>query len=58
MRRKRFTRPILVLVACAALALVGCSKKEEGGSAAGGGSAQPIKVAFVPKLQGVPTSRP
>ena len=54
MRRKLVARPFLVFVVCAALALVGCSKKEAGGSAAGGGGSQTIKVAFVPKLQGVP----
>ena len=54
MRRKLIARPILVFVVCAALALVGCSKKEEGGSAAGGGGSETVKVAFVPKLQGVP----
>jgi rhamnose transport system substrate-binding protein len=54
MRWKPVARPILVFVVCAALALVGCSKKEEGGSAAGGGEAKTVKVAFVPKLQGVP----
>jgi rhamnose transport system substrate-binding protein len=54
MRRKLVARPILVFVVCAALALVGCSKKEEGGSASGGGESKTVKVAFVPKLQGVP----
>jgi rhamnose transport system substrate-binding protein len=54
MRSKLVARPILVFVVCAALALVGCSKKEEGGSASGGGEAKTVKVAFVPKLQGVP----
>ena len=54
MRWKPVARPILVFVVAAALALVGCSKKEEGGSAAGGGQSKTVKVAFVPKLQGVP----
>src|SRR4029453_2533920 len=54
MRRKLGARPILVFVVCAALALVGCSKKEDSGSASGGGESKTIKVAFVPKLQGVP----
>jgi rhamnose transport system substrate-binding protein len=54
MRWKPVARPILVFVVSAALALVGCSKKEEGGSAAGGGGSKTVKVAFVPKLQGVP----
>jgi rhamnose transport system substrate-binding protein len=54
MRSKLVARPFLVLMVCAALALVGCSKKEEGGSAAGGGSAETVSVAFVPKIQGVP----
>ena len=54
MRSKLVARPFLVLMVCAALALVGCSKKEEGGSAAGGGQSKTVKVAFVPKLQGVP----
>jgi rhamnose transport system substrate-binding protein len=41
-------------VCAASLVLSGCSKKSEtsGGSAAGAG--HPIKVAFVPKLQGIP----
>ena len=54
MRRKLVARPILVFVVCAALALVGCSKKEEGGSAAACGGAETVSVAFVPKIPGVP----
>ena len=54
MRRKLVARPFLVLMVCAALALVGCSKKEEGGSGAAGGGAETVSVAFVPKIQGVP----
>jgi rhamnose transport system substrate-binding protein len=54
MRSKLRVGPVLVLMVCAALALVGCSKKEEGGSASGGGETKTVKVAFVPKLQGVP----
>ena len=50
MRWKPVARPILVFVVCAALALVGCSKKEEGGSVAGGGGPKTVKAAFVPKL--------
>ncbi len=48
MRSKLVVRPILVFIVCAALALVGCSKKQEGGSASGGGGSKTIKVAFVP----------
>jgi rhamnose transport system substrate-binding protein len=54
MNWKRIARPGLVFTVCAVLALVGCSRKEEAGTAAGGGSGEQIKVAFVPKLQGVP----
>ena len=54
MRSKAGVRSALVLMVCAALALVGCSKKDEGGSASGGGESKTVKVAFVPKLQGVP----
>jgi rhamnose transport system substrate-binding protein len=54
MRWKLVARPGLVFMVCAALALVGCTRKEEGGAAAGGGGAEAVKVAFVPKLQGVP----
>ena len=54
MRWKPVARPIVVFVVCAALALVGCSKKQEGGSASGGGGSKTVKVAFVPNLQGVP----
>jgi rhamnose transport system substrate-binding protein len=39
---------------CAVLALTGCSKKEESGGGAAAGSGETVKVAFVPKLQGVP----
>ena len=43
MRSKLSVRPVLVLMVCAALALVGCSKKEEGGgSASGGGEAKTV----------------
>jgi rhamnose transport system substrate-binding protein len=54
MKLKQVVRPGLVFMVCAVLALTGCSKKEEsgGGAAAGGGEA--VKVAFVPKIQGVP----
>jgi rhamnose transport system substrate-binding protein len=54
MRLKQVVRPGLIFAVCAVLALTGCSKKEEsgGGAAAGGGEA--VKVAFVPKIQGVP----
>ena len=43
----------------AVLALAGCSKKSEGtsvstGSAGGSSSSAQVKVAFVPKLQGIP----
>jgi rhamnose transport system substrate-binding protein len=54
MRFKRVVRPGLVLAVCAVLALVGCSKKDQGGAAAGGSSSETVKVAFVPKIQGVP----
>jgi rhamnose transport system substrate-binding protein len=50
---------LLAITAAAAIALVGCTKKNEAdtGAAAGSGSAPAAasyKVAFVPKLQGVP----
>ena len=46
---------ILALGLTAALALTGCTKKNEADTAGGtGGEGGTVKVAFVPKLQGVP----
>lgn len=52
---------LLAVAAAASIALTGCTKKNEAPAAApsGGGGASaaaggPIKVAFVPKLQGIP----
>jgi rhamnose transport system substrate-binding protein len=59
MRPPRRVTALLAITAAAAIALVGCTKKNEAdtGAAAGSGSAPAAasyKVAFVPKLQGVP----
>jgi rhamnose transport system substrate-binding protein len=60
MRPARKLTALLAIGAAAAIALTGCTKKNEGGAAAPAGSAgasssaQTIKVAFVPKLQGIP----
>lgn len=58
MRPPRTLAAIVAIAASVALALTGCTKKNEAdtGAAAAGGSAATgtIKVAFVPKLQGVP----
>ncbi|GLY04245.1 MULTISPECIES: autoinducer 2 ABC transporter substrate-binding protein [Actinoplanes] len=52
--RPRFTAAV-ALTATAALALTGCTKKNDTDTAAGGDAgAKTYKVAFVPKLQGVP----
>jgi rhamnose transport system substrate-binding protein len=51
---------VVALGLAAVLALAGCSKKNEGASTSSGGSAgasagsNQVKVAFVPKLQGIP----
>jgi rhamnose transport system substrate-binding protein len=52
---RRFTT-VVALGLTAALVLTGCTKKNDTDSATGGtsGSSEKIKVAFVPKLQGVP----
>jgi rhamnose transport system substrate-binding protein len=60
MRPARKLSALIALGAAAAIALTGCTKKNETGSAApsaGAGassSSQTVKVAFVPKLQGIP----
>ena len=60
MRPTRKLTALVALGAAAAITLAGCTKKNEGGAAApsaGAGastSATTYKVAFVPKLQGVP----
>jgi rhamnose transport system substrate-binding protein len=60
MRPTRKLTALVALGAAAAITLTGCTKKNEGGAAApsaGAGastSATTYKVAFVPKLQGVP----
>jgi rhamnose transport system substrate-binding protein len=58
MRIARSLRMAAVLGVAATLALTACTQKSQSdsGAASGGGStpAGPVKVAFVPKLQGVP----
>ena len=60
MRPARKLSALVALGAAAAIALTGCTKKNEAdtGAASGGAgastSATTYKVAFVPKLQGVP----
>ena len=56
MRSPRRSTTVVALGLTAALALSGCTKKNETDTASGGtGSAgETVKVAFVPKLQGVP----
>jgi rhamnose transport system substrate-binding protein len=56
MRRHRRFTAVVAITAAAALALTGCTKKNDtgSGSASGGTGAKTYKVAFVPKLQGVP----
>ena len=60
MRPARRLTALIALGAAAAIAMTGCTKKNETGSAApsaGAGassSSQTYKVAFVPKLQGIP----
>lgn len=44
----------VVVAMCALLALAACGQKEAPGGAAGGGGDQEVKVAFVPKLVGIP----
>jgi rhamnose transport system substrate-binding protein len=45
----------VVVAMCALLALAACGQKEApGGAAGGGGGGQDVKVAFVPKLVGIP----
>jgi rhamnose transport system substrate-binding protein len=44
----------VVVAMCALLALAACGQKEAPGGAAGGGGGQEVKVAFVPKLVGIP----
>jgi rhamnose transport system substrate-binding protein len=61
MRPPRRLTAVVAIVAAATLALAGCTKKNEGDTAApagggqtAGGGATTYKVAFVPKLQGIP----
>ena len=56
MRRHRRFTAVVAITATATLALTGCTKKNDtgSGSASGGTGAKTYKVAFVPKLQGVP----
>jgi rhamnose transport system substrate-binding protein len=59
MRPTRKLTALVALGAAAAITLTGCTKKNESGAAPAGGagastSATTYKVAFVPKLQGVP----
>lgn len=57
MRRSRRLTVAVALTAAAALALTGCTKKADsdtGAAATGGSAGKTYKVAFVPKLQGVP----
>jgi rhamnose transport system substrate-binding protein len=52
--RSRLALPIAIITT-AALAVSGCTKKnDKDTTASGGGGAKTYKVAFVPKLQGVP----
>lgn len=44
----------LAVAAAGALALTGCTQQNPGGTSAGGGGEEKVKVAFVPKLQGIP----
>ncbi|WP_344316943.1 substrate-binding domain-containing protein, partial [Actinoplanes couchii] len=56
MRFDRKFASALAITTAAALALTGCTKKNEGTDTAASGDAgsKTYKVAFVPKLQGVP----
>src|SRR4051812_42214991 len=59
MRPARKLTAVVALGAAAVFALAGCTKKNEeapaaGGASTGAASGQTYKVAFVPKLQGVP----
>ena len=59
MRPARKLTAVVALGAAAVFALAGCTKKNEeapaaGGASTGTASGQTYKVAFVPKLQGVP----
>jgi rhamnose transport system substrate-binding protein len=59
MRPARKLTALIAIGAAAAIALTGCTKKNETAAAPSGGggatsSAQTYKVAFVPKLQGIP----
>lgn len=62
MRTPRKTTALAVLAVSALMAATGCSQKGSGGSGSGSGSdsgsgSESATVAFVPKLQGIPTSR-
>ena len=59
MRIARSWKVVAVLGVAATMALTACTQKsqsggEAGGGSGGGGAGGPVKVAFVPKLQGVP----
>jgi rhamnose transport system substrate-binding protein len=59
MRIARSWKVVAVLAVAATMALTACTQKsqsggEAGGGSGGGGAGGPVKVAFVPKLQGVP----
>jgi rhamnose transport system substrate-binding protein len=59
MRHARRVTAIIAIGAAAAIAMTGCTKKNETDAGAGGGgtgtaASTTYKVAFVPKLQGVP----
>src|SRR6185295_19205249 len=59
MRIARSWKVVAVLGVAATMALTACTQKsqsggEAGGGSGGGGGGGPVKVAFVPKLQGVP----
>jgi rhamnose transport system substrate-binding protein len=49
----RLSRTVVAVAISASLAVTGCSKKS-GSSGSGSGGDKKIKVAFVPKLQGIP----
>ena len=59
MRIARSWKVVAVLGVAATMALTACTQKsqsggEAGGGSGGGGAGGPVKVAFVPKLQGIP----
>jgi rhamnose transport system substrate-binding protein len=54
MRSPRTLTIAVALTAAAAVALSGCTKKNSSTTGSAGGTSKTVKVAFVPKLQGVP----